>query len=111
MSVTGLVVGVSEMLSVCVSLFGVGMTLSKIAASLGVAKAFNCFPRLRIVSWHSASFSEAVVISHSCKIVEQNLKFSGRIYFYGCFVREKDCWGRAYVRSGQYRTIVEIRNS
>ena len=50
---------------------GVAMTLSKRAASLGAANAFNCLPRFRIVSWHSANFSEAaeaVVISQSCNI-------------------------------------------
>lgn len=39
-------------------------TLSNSAASLGVASAFSCFPKFRMVSWHSASFTEAVVISH-----------------------------------------------
>lgn len=44
------------------------MTCSNRDASLGEANAFNCFPRFRIVSWHSANFSEAAVISRSCKI-------------------------------------------
>jgi len=48
----------------------VEMTLSNRAASLGEAIAFNCFPRFRIVSWHSANFSEAAVISQPCKIQE-----------------------------------------
>jgi hypothetical protein len=51
---------------------GLVMTLSKRAASLGEAIAFNCFPRLSMVSWHSANFSEAAVISHSCKIDQQS---------------------------------------
>lgn len=56
---------VTEMVFVSVE---VEMTLSNRAASLGEANAFNCFPRLRIVSWHSANFSEAAVISQSWKI-------------------------------------------
>lgn len=47
---------------------GVEMTLSKRAASFGAANAFNCFPKFRIVSWHSANFSEAAVISQFCQI-------------------------------------------
>jgi len=38
-------------------------TLSKSAASLDEASALSCFPRLAILSWHSANFDEAVVIS------------------------------------------------
>lgn len=45
-------------------------TLSNSAASLGVASAFSCFPKFRMVSWHSANFTEAVVISHPYKIEE-----------------------------------------
>ena len=52
---------------------GLAMTLSKRAASLGAANAFNCLPRFRIVSWHSANFSEAVVISQSWTIDQQPL--------------------------------------
>lgn len=47
-------------------------TLSKSSASLGVASAFSCFPRFRMVSWHSANFTEAVVISHPWKFEEQS---------------------------------------
>jgi len=49
------------------------MTLSKREASFGAAIAFNCFPRLRMVSWHSANFSEAAVISQSCRIDQNSL--------------------------------------
>lgn len=37
--------------------------LSKSATSLDEASALSCFPRFRMVSWHSANFDEAVVIS------------------------------------------------
>ena len=47
---------------------GVAMTLSKRAASLGAANAFNCLPMFRIASGHPANFSEAAVISQSCTI-------------------------------------------
>lgn len=60
-------VGTVAMAVVVFTLAGSVMTLSKRAVSLGAAIAFNCFPRLSIVSWHSANFSEAAVISHSCK--------------------------------------------
>lgn len=42
---------------------GAASILSKIAASLGEASALSCFPRFMMVSWHSANFAEAVVIS------------------------------------------------
>jgi hypothetical protein len=41
-------------------------TLSKSAVSLDEASALSCFPMLIILSWHSASFDEAVVISQPC---------------------------------------------
>lgn len=44
------------------------ITLSKRDASFGRANDLSCFPRLRMVSWHSANFSEAAVISKSCRI-------------------------------------------
>ena len=34
-------------------------------SSIGEANAFNCLPRFRMVSWHSANFSEAAEISQS----------------------------------------------
>lgn len=46
---------------------GVVTTFSKEVTSLGEAKSFNCFPKLRMVSWHSASFSDAAEICQSCK--------------------------------------------
>ena len=51
---------------------GVEMTLSKRAASFGDANAFNCFPKFKIVSWHSANFSEAAVISQFCQIDQES---------------------------------------
>lgn len=47
---------------------GFELTFSKRVASFGEANAFNCFPRFRMVSWHSANFSEAAVISQSYKV-------------------------------------------
>lgn len=47
--------------------FVVETTLSNSVASFREANAFNCFPRLNMVSWHSANFAEAAVISQSWK--------------------------------------------
>lgn len=57
--------------------------LSKIDTSVVAAIAFNCFSRLRMVSWHSANFSEAAVISHSCRICKQttSTQYSSRNRF------------------------------
>lgn len=60
-------VGVTASIVVIVS-DGVEITLSSRDASMGEAKAFNCFPRFRMVSWHSANLSEAAVISQSYRV-------------------------------------------
>ncbi|KAK6923063.1 LOW QUALITY PROTEIN: Transcription factor GRAS [Dillenia turbinata] len=51
-----------------VTSLGSAITLSKRAASLGEANALSCFPRFRMVAWHSSNFSEAGVISISYQI-------------------------------------------
>ena len=52
-------------------LMAVVETLLKTDVWCGVASDFNCFPRFKIVSWHSANFAEAAVISQPCKLDQQ----------------------------------------
>ena len=47
--------------------FGVETTFSNSDDSFREDSAFNCFPRLKMVSWHSANFAEAALISESWK--------------------------------------------
>lgn len=52
------------------------ITLSKEVASLGEAKAFNYFPKFRMVSCHSVSFSDAAEtprLAEGTQMYSQNL--------------------------------------